>query len=51
MQCFICEANWIGFIGSSCQCGEDDPDVVENGVVNNAIQITVNGVNVVHNGA
>lgn len=51
MKCFICESNWIGFIGSACECGDDTPIVIENGVVNDTIQITVNGVNVVHNGA
>lgn len=51
MRCFVCESNWIGFIGDDCDCGEDEPDVIENGVVSNGIQVTVNGVNVVNNGA
>ena len=50
MNCYICESNWIGFIGDKCDCGSD-PDVFENGVVNNGVQVTVNGVNVVNNGA
>ena len=43
MQCPICWANMVGFIGSDCRCGpRDDPEPPENGV-------TVDGVLVTHN--
>lgn len=54
MKCFICFAERLGFIGSACECkqpGPVEPEFPDNGVVNNGIQVTVNGVNVVNNGA
>jgi len=45
MQCPICWANTVGFIGTDCRCGpvpEPDPSPIE--------AVTVDGVPVTHDG-
>jgi len=42
MQCPVCWANTVGFIGSDCRCKPAPEPVVEG--------VTVNGVPVTHDG-
>lgn len=51
MQCPICWANTIGFIGSDCRCGPSsgpDPVPPVNGVTVDGVLVTHEGVLVTH---
>lgn len=51
MQCPICWANTVGFIGSDCRCGpstEPDPDPPAEGVTVDGDLVTHEGVIVTH---
>ncbi len=54
MKCHVCFTEFIGFIGGECTCNQGSPvtPVIPDGsVVNNGVQVVVDGNTVVHTGA